>query len=259
MGPSSGSPVTFNSTDLPAQVPHFNLHDSTIRLSGQRRSLAKPSSGTAEASRECLALIVVRQPRHEDVLAALVELFIARRPPANIRSDNGPEFIATAVQKWLAQIGVSTLYIAFGSPLKRRLQRKLKRVASRRTAQRADFLLPRRGQGADQSLAASLQYRPRAQQPRQPTAGPTSRSIASAVLRFRYASPTAKTGDGGNHALTIRPNYSLGADQGKMCAWFPSVRSPGSFSYTYALKFDLRHFAVLTKWQYHSITTEISQ
>jgi putative transposase len=50
------------------------------------------------------------------VLAALAELFIARGPPANIRSDNGPEFIATAVQKWLAQIGVKTLYIAPGSP-----------------------------------------------------------------------------------------------------------------------------------------------
>ena len=69
-----------------------------------------------EASRECLALIVARQLKHEDVLAALAELFIARGPPANIRSDNGPEFIAAAVQKWLAQIGVTTLYIAPGSP-----------------------------------------------------------------------------------------------------------------------------------------------
>ena len=69
-----------------------------------------------EASRECLALIAARQLRHEDVLAALAELFIARGPPANIRSDNGPEFIATAVQKWLAKIGVKTLYIAPGSP-----------------------------------------------------------------------------------------------------------------------------------------------
>jgi len=50
------------------------------------------------------------------VLAALAELFIARGPPANIRSDNGPESIATAVQKWLAQIGVKTLHIAPGSP-----------------------------------------------------------------------------------------------------------------------------------------------
>ena len=33
-----------------------------------------------------------------------------------IRSDNGSEFIATAVQKWLGQVGVKTLYIAPGSP-----------------------------------------------------------------------------------------------------------------------------------------------
>ena len=58
-----------------------------------------------EASREYLALIVARQFKHEDVLTALADLFIARGPPANIRSHNGSEFIATAVQKWLAQIG----------------------------------------------------------------------------------------------------------------------------------------------------------
>jgi putative transposase len=69
-----------------------------------------------EASRECLALLVARQLRHEDVLAALAELFIDRGPPAHIRSDNGSEFIATAVQKWLGQIGVKTLYITPGSP-----------------------------------------------------------------------------------------------------------------------------------------------
>ena len=69
-----------------------------------------------EASRECLALIVGRRLRHEDVLAALAELFIARGPPGNIRSDNGSEFIATAVQKWLAQFSVKTLYIIPASP-----------------------------------------------------------------------------------------------------------------------------------------------
>jgi transposase-like protein len=42
-----------------------------------------------EASRECLALIVARQLKHEDVLAALADLFISRGPPAHIRSDNG--------------------------------------------------------------------------------------------------------------------------------------------------------------------------
>ncbi|MFD1767656.1 IS3 family transposase [Sphingorhabdus buctiana] len=69
-----------------------------------------------EASRECLALPVARQLRSEDVLAALAELFVTRGPPAHIRSDNGPEFIANAVQQWLAKIGVKTLYITPGSP-----------------------------------------------------------------------------------------------------------------------------------------------
>ncbi len=37
-----------------------------------------------EASRECLALVVSRQLRHEDVLAALADLFVERGPPAHI-------------------------------------------------------------------------------------------------------------------------------------------------------------------------------
>ncbi|MDX5986378.1 IS3 family transposase [Sphingomonas echinoides] len=69
-----------------------------------------------EASRECLALPVARRLRSEDVLAALAELFVTRGPPAHIRSDNGSEFIANAVQQWLARIGVKTLYITPGSP-----------------------------------------------------------------------------------------------------------------------------------------------
>ncbi len=59
---------------------------------------------------------MARKLRYEDVLAILAELFVTRGPPAHIRSDNGPEFIATAVQSWLARIGVKTLYIAPGSP-----------------------------------------------------------------------------------------------------------------------------------------------
>lgn len=50
-------------------------------------------------------------------LAALAELFVNRGPPAHIRSDSGPEFIANAVQEWLAKVGVKTLYITPGSAL----------------------------------------------------------------------------------------------------------------------------------------------
>jgi putative transposase len=69
-----------------------------------------------EASRECLALPVAPKLRSEDVLAALAELFVMPGPPAYIRSDNGPEFIAAAVQKWLTRVGVKTLYITPGPP-----------------------------------------------------------------------------------------------------------------------------------------------
>ncbi|MEN9925855.1 MAG: hypothetical protein RL268_1981 [Pseudomonadota bacterium] len=42
-------------------------------------------------------------------------MFVTRGPPAQIRSDNGPEFIANAVQQGLAKIGVKTIYITPGS------------------------------------------------------------------------------------------------------------------------------------------------
>jgi putative transposase len=41
---------------------------------------------------------------------------VSRRPPDYIRSDNGSEFTAKAVQEWLSRVGVKTLYIEPGSP-----------------------------------------------------------------------------------------------------------------------------------------------
>lgn len=67
-----------------------------------------------EASRECLALVVARQLREQDVLATLAELFIDQGPPAYSRSANYSKFIATAAQEWLRNVGVKTLYIALG-------------------------------------------------------------------------------------------------------------------------------------------------
>ncbi len=36
--------------------------------------------------------------------------------PTHIRSDNSPEFVAKAVQKWITGVGAKTAYIARGSP-----------------------------------------------------------------------------------------------------------------------------------------------
>jgi putative transposase len=69
-----------------------------------------------EHTRECLALKVDRSITSEDVIDTLAELFAMRGVPRAIRSDNGPEFIARAIQRWLRQVEVETLYIAPGSP-----------------------------------------------------------------------------------------------------------------------------------------------
>ena len=39
-----------------------------------------------------------------------------RGVPTCVRSDNGPEFVAEAIRRWLAQVNVETLYIEPGSP-----------------------------------------------------------------------------------------------------------------------------------------------
>jgi putative transposase len=69
-----------------------------------------------EFTRENLCLKVDRSITSEDVIDTLAELFAIRGLPNHIRSDNGPEFIATAIQNWLGQLGITTLYIEPGSP-----------------------------------------------------------------------------------------------------------------------------------------------
>jgi len=69
-----------------------------------------------EYSRECLAIKVGRKLTSQDVIEQLADLFITRGLPQHIRSDNGPEFAAKAVRRWLARLEVQTLFIEPGSP-----------------------------------------------------------------------------------------------------------------------------------------------
>ena len=59
---------------------------------------------------------VDRKLNSTNVVDALTDLFILRGPPAYIRSDNGPEFIAHSVRDWIAAVGAKTAYIEPGSP-----------------------------------------------------------------------------------------------------------------------------------------------
>jgi putative transposase len=69
-----------------------------------------------EFTHECLAIRVDRKLKAIDVIDVLSDLFILRGVPGHIRSDNGPEFAAKAVQAWIGAVGAKTAYIAPGSP-----------------------------------------------------------------------------------------------------------------------------------------------
>jgi putative transposase len=70
-----------------------------------------------EFTRECLAIEAGRTFTARDVKLTLQYLFAVRGTPEHVRSDNGPEFVAREIQRWLSSACVSTLYIQKASPL----------------------------------------------------------------------------------------------------------------------------------------------
>ena len=69
-----------------------------------------------EFTRECLAIEVSRSFTAKQVIEVLRYLFAVRGTPKFVRSDNGPEFVAKELRKWLDQADVKTLFITPGSP-----------------------------------------------------------------------------------------------------------------------------------------------
>jgi len=69
-----------------------------------------------EYTREALCVTVRPKMNADDVLEALYEMLMKRGKPEYIRSDNGPEFIATALQVWLIKVGIKPIQIYPGSP-----------------------------------------------------------------------------------------------------------------------------------------------
>ena len=61
-----------------------------------------------EHSRECLTIRVKCKLSSGDVINALSDMFFMRGVPAYIRSDNSSEFVAQAVQDWIAAGRVKT-------------------------------------------------------------------------------------------------------------------------------------------------------
>ena len=68
-----------------------------------------------EFTHESLGIRISRKLKATDVIDVLSDLFILR-VPGHIRSDSGPEFVAKALQEWIAAVGAKTAYIEPGSP-----------------------------------------------------------------------------------------------------------------------------------------------
>ena len=69
-----------------------------------------------EHTKECLRIEVDGRLHSGRVIAVLGELVAAYGAPSHLRSDNGPEFVAHTVRRWLTATGIATAYIEPGKP-----------------------------------------------------------------------------------------------------------------------------------------------
>ena len=88
----------------------------TSSIAGPRRLAFRTLNVPDEFTRESLTIRVRRKLSSTDVIDVLTGPFIMRGIPAYARSDNGPEFVAEAVRRWIAAVGTRTAFIEPGEP-----------------------------------------------------------------------------------------------------------------------------------------------
>ncbi len=96
----------------PNQVWTYDVvHDTCAN--GQRLKILTLTDEFTHAS---LAIEVATCLRAQQVIQVLEQVIRQHEAPAYLRSDNGPEFIARAVQRWLDAEHIQTVYIEPGKP-----------------------------------------------------------------------------------------------------------------------------------------------
>lgn len=101
-----------NKAEYPNHVWSYDFVEDRTERGGKLRILVIID----EYSRECLAIRVEPSIPALVVVEVLEWLFLTRGVPKYIRSDNGPEFVAKAVCRWLPENNCQTLFITPGSP-----------------------------------------------------------------------------------------------------------------------------------------------
>lgn len=153
-----------------------------------------------EYTRECLALEVNRRMTSREIIEVLADLLAVRGAPGHIRSDNGPEFIAQAIRRWLERTDVKSLYIEPGAPwengyaesFQSRLRDELLNVEEFATVSEAQEMATNwKAEYNHRRPHSSLGY----QTPAEFAAKfPASRKSCSATLRRTYGSPRPRAG-----------------------------------------------------------------
>jgi len=101
-----------NKAEYPNHVWSYDFVEDRTERGGKLRILAIID----EYTRQCLAIRVAASIPASAVVGVLEWLFLTRGVPKFLRSDNGPEFVAKAVRRWLKESGCSSLFIKPASP-----------------------------------------------------------------------------------------------------------------------------------------------
>jgi transposase InsO family protein len=186
-----------------------------------------------EFTRECLALEVERRMKAKDVVAILTWLEAKHGTPGAIRSDNGPEFIARAIQRWLATRKVAPLYIAPGSPWENGYSESFNSRMKAEFADRGSFRFAPGGKSFGSGVQAVLESGAVAQRDRIPDAGGIRR-CTWAGLRYAPSAPSSinttthshkhwyiKRGQAKNSAKLVRNGSRFCAGRSRRCSSRP--------------------------------------
>ena len=99
----------------PTAINHVWAYDFVFDTCADGRTL-KCLTVIDEFTRECLAIDVAGGIRSGRVIEVLTRLVSLHGAPRYLRSDNGPEFVARAVLRWLLAAQIETAFIDPGKP-----------------------------------------------------------------------------------------------------------------------------------------------
>ena len=136
-----------------------------------------------EFTRECLAIDVAGSIRSGRVIEVLSQLVSVHGAPRYLRSDNGPEFVALAILRWLQTVAIETAFIDPGKPWQNGTDESFNGKFRDECLTLEWFRNRARRQGRHRAVAASLQRRAAAHESRRSDA----RRVQGARSRARAA------------------------------------------------------------------------